>query len=64
MHETTAVGQDSGSSAGHIWFLPSGVARGERNAHRFRGWAIAISVAVVLWGVIGVVIASLVSWVS
>ncbi len=64
MHETTAVGQESGSADARIWFLPSGVARGERNAHRFRGWAIAISVAVVLWGVIGVVIASLVSWVS
>jgi len=64
MHETTAVGHESGHAAGHIWFLPTGVASGERNAHRFRGWAIAISVAVVLWGVIGVVIAALVTWVS
>ena len=61
MHETTAVGQESGSADGRIWFLPSGVARGERNAHRFRGWAIAISVAVLLWGVIALVVWGVVS---
>jgi len=35
-----------------IWFLPSGRAQGERNQHRLRGWAVAVSAAVLLWGVI------------
>lgn len=64
MHDTASVGQESESRDGHIWFLPSGAASGPRNTHRVRGWAIAISAAVVLWGVIGVVIAALVSWLS
>ena len=56
MHETAAVGKESESVDGRIWFLPSGAARGKRNAHRLRGWAIAISAAVVLWGVVVLIV--------
>ena len=56
MHETAAAGQETGSVGGRIWFLPSGTAKGERNAHRLRGWAIAVSAALLLWGVIALVI--------
>jgi hypothetical protein len=53
---TAAAGQDTGSVGERIWFLPTGAARGERNQHRLRGWSIAISAAVLLWGVIALVV--------
>jgi disulfide bond formation protein DsbB len=56
MRETAAAGQDTGSSAGGAWFEPTGSAEGERNAHRLRGWSIAVAAALLLWGVIAVVV--------
>lgn len=61
MHDTAAVGRESESAQGRIWFLPSGAARGERNTHRAHGWVIAVSAAVLLWAVIGIIIAVVVS---
>lgn len=61
MHDTAAAGQDTDSVGGRIWFLPTGAATGERNAHRLRGWAIAASVAILLWGVVVLVVWSLAS---
>ena len=57
-HES-AAGQETPSAEGRVWFLPSGTAKGERNAHRLRGWAIAVSAALVIWGVIAVVVGGL-----
>jgi hypothetical protein len=56
MNETTSAGQETGSVGERIWFLPTGVAQGERNQHRLRGWAIAVSGAILLWGVIALVV--------
>ena len=61
MHETASVGQESESAEGRIWFLPSGAARGARNAHRVRGWIIAIGAALVLWGLIAAAVVAIVS---
>jgi len=56
MRETAAAGQDTGSAAGEAWFEPTGSAQGERNAHRLRGWSIAVAAALLLWGVIALVV--------
>lgn len=44
-----------------VWFLPAGAARGERNRHRARGWAIAVGVALAGWAVIAGVVALVVA---
>ena len=62
LQDTAAAGQDTGSVDDSIWFLPSGAARGERNTHRLRGWIIAVAAAVVLWAVIGIAVAAIISW--
>jgi len=61
VNDTAAAGQETGSVGERIWFLPAGAARGERNQHRLRGWAIAVSAAILLWGVIALVVWSLAS---
>jgi len=63
MQDTAAAGQDTGSDD-PIWFLPTGAARGARNTHRARGWIIAVSAAVVLWAIVGLAVAAIISWVS
>ena len=62
MRETTAAsGQGTDSTDEQAWFTPAGEAIGERNRHRLRGWAIAVSSALVLWGVIALVVWALAS---
>jgi len=56
MRETAAAGQETGSAGERVWFLPSGAARGARNQHRLRGWSIAVSAAILLWGVIALAV--------
>lgn len=61
MHGTASAGQETGSVGERTWFLPAGVARGERNQHRLRGWSIAVAAALVLWGVIALAVWAIVS---
>jgi hypothetical protein len=49
LQSTEPEGQDTESAELPVWFLPSGPARGERNAHRVRGWQIAVVASAVLW---------------
>jgi hypothetical protein len=56
MHDTTSAGQETHSTGEPVWFIPTGAAQGERNAHRLRGWSIAVAAALLLWGVIALVV--------
>ena len=58
---SVGTGESPSESATHTtdeaaWFEPSGRAQGERNAHRLRGWSIAIASALLLWGAIVVIV--------
>ncbi|GAB3605587.1 hypothetical protein GCM10027413_09960 [Conyzicola nivalis] len=61
MHDTAAAGQETHSTGEPVWFLPTGTAQGARNAHRLRGWSIAVASALLLWGVIALVVTAVVS---
>jgi hypothetical protein len=61
MHSTAAAGRDTTSSNEPVWFLPSGAAQGERNAHRARGWLIVVGASIVLWAAVAVAVVAIVS---
>jgi hypothetical protein len=61
MHDTAAAGRETHSAKEPAWFAPTGGAQGRRNAHRLRGWSIAVGAALLLWGVIALVVMAVVS---
>lgn len=60
VNDTATTGRDT-DEHDSVWYLPAGAARGERNRHRARGWAIAVGVALLGWGVIAGIVVLVVS---
>ena len=61
VHNTAAAGHDTDSTNQPVWFIPAGVAHGERNAHRARGWLIVVGASVILWAAIAIAVVAVVS---
>jgi hypothetical protein len=61
VRNTAAAGRDTDTPNHPVWFLPTGVAQGERNIHRARGWVVVLVASVVLWAAIAIAVVAVVS---